>query len=163
MGIIKIFDKKDCSHYYHESNIEPPFLTPHHPTGSRWMEINKRITAWVNKHKEFPDYVDILNLVKKVTKDSSLPFRPETVRVQGEATRKGSRTVLHHIVFQFLLFIYLFFFLQCKIKVYIKRKNLDSIVYRDLPSLSIFINFYHHGSSGDLQRCGKDAEKQAGK
>lgn len=48
------------------------------------MEINKRITAWVNKHKEFPDYVDILNLVKKVTKQSSLPLRPETVRVEAQ-------------------------------------------------------------------------------
>ncbi|KAK8399964.1 hypothetical protein O3P69_002973 [Scylla paramamosain] len=52
--------------------------------GSRWVEINKRITAWVNKHREFPDYVDILNLVKKVTKQSSLPLRPETVRVQAQ-------------------------------------------------------------------------------
>lgn len=52
--------------------------------GSRWPEINKRISAWVNKNKEFPDYVDILNLVKKVTKQTSLPLRPETVRVQGK-------------------------------------------------------------------------------
>ncbi|XP_045134935.1 death domain-associated protein 6-like isoform X2 [Portunus trituberculatus] len=52
--------------------------------GSRWVEINKRITAWVNKYKEFPDYVDILNLVKKVTKQSNLPLRPETVRVQAQ-------------------------------------------------------------------------------
>ncbi|XP_050714491.1 death domain-associated protein 6-like [Eriocheir sinensis] len=52
--------------------------------GSRWQEINKRITAWVNKHKEFPDYTDILNLVKKVTQQSSLPLRPETVRVQAQ-------------------------------------------------------------------------------
>lgn len=51
--------------------------------GSRYPEINKRISAWVNKNKEFPDYVDVLNLVKKVTKQSSLPLRPETVRVQG--------------------------------------------------------------------------------
>ncbi|KAK3857392.1 hypothetical protein Pcinc_036355, partial [Petrolisthes cinctipes] len=53
-------------------------------TGSRWTEINKRISAWVNKNKEFPDYLDILNLVKKVTKESSLPLRPETVRVQAQ-------------------------------------------------------------------------------
>ncbi|CAL4119857.1 unnamed protein product, partial [Meganyctiphanes norvegica] len=52
--------------------------------GSRYAEINKRISAWVNKHKEFPDYCDILNLVKKVTKDSLLPLRPETVRVQAQ-------------------------------------------------------------------------------
>ncbi|XP_071541296.1 uncharacterized protein [Panulirus ornatus] len=52
--------------------------------GSRWPEINKRISAWVNKNKEFPDYVDILNLVKKVTKQTSLPLRPETVRVQAQ-------------------------------------------------------------------------------
>ncbi|XP_045625109.2 death domain-associated protein 6 [Procambarus clarkii] len=52
--------------------------------GSRWSEVNKRITAWVNKTKEFPDYVDILNLLKKVTKQSSLPLRPETVRVQAQ-------------------------------------------------------------------------------
>merc|ERR1739840_9375 len=49
-----------------------------------YAEINKRISAWVNKHKEFPDYCDILNLVKKVTKDSLLPLRPETVRVQAQ-------------------------------------------------------------------------------
>lgn len=52
--------------------------------GSRYTEINKRITSWVNKYKEFPDYVDILNLVKKVTKQSNLPLRPETVRVQAQ-------------------------------------------------------------------------------
>lgn len=52
--------------------------------GSRYPEINKRISAWVNKNKEFPDYVDVLNLVKKVTKQSSLPLRPETVRVQAQ-------------------------------------------------------------------------------
>lgn len=42
----------------------------------------------MNKNKEFPDYVDVLNLVKKVTKQSSLPLRPETVRVQGKIQRK---------------------------------------------------------------------------
>ncbi|XP_076068919.1 uncharacterized protein LOC143041098 isoform X2 [Oratosquilla oratoria] len=52
--------------------------------GSRYGEINKRITAWVNKHKIFPDYSDVLNLVKRVTRDSSLPLRPETVRVQAQ-------------------------------------------------------------------------------
>lgn len=56
--------------------------------GSRYPEINKRISAWVNKNKEFPDYVDVLNLVKKVTKQSSLPLRPETVRVQGKVHQK---------------------------------------------------------------------------
>lgn len=66
--------------------------------GSRYPEINKRISAWVNKNKEFPDYVDVLNLVKKVTKQSSLPLRPETVRVQGKIQRK-TFTLLYWIVF----------------------------------------------------------------
>ncbi|KAK7068858.1 hypothetical protein SK128_018231, partial [Halocaridina rubra] len=53
-------------------------------TGSRYEEVNKRITAWVNKTKEFPSYVDILHLLKKVTCESMLPLRPETVRVQAQ-------------------------------------------------------------------------------
>ncbi|KAF2368028.1 hypothetical protein FHG87_001201 [Trinorchestia longiramus] len=52
--------------------------------GSRYSEINQRISAWINKHREFPDYQDVLNLVKKVTDDSALPLRPETVRVQAQ-------------------------------------------------------------------------------
>ncbi|XP_018006851.1 uncharacterized protein DDB_G0283697 [Hyalella azteca] len=52
--------------------------------GSRYPEINQRISAWINKHREFPDYLDVLNLVKKVTNESALPLRPETVRVQAQ-------------------------------------------------------------------------------
>ncbi|KAB7507511.1 Death domain-associated protein 6 [Armadillidium nasatum] len=52
--------------------------------GSRYTEINKRIEAWVNKNRTFPDYVDILNLVKKVTKHNTIPMKPAAVRKLAE-------------------------------------------------------------------------------
>lgn len=74
-------------------------------SGSRYPEINKRISAWVNKNKEFPDYVDVLNLVKKVTKQSSLPLRPETVRVQGKIQRKTYTALLNSVPFIKYIFL----------------------------------------------------------
>ncbi|RXG53126.1 Death domain-associated protein 6 [Armadillidium vulgare] len=52
--------------------------------GSRYTEINKRIEAWVNKNRTLPDYVDILNLVKKVTKQNTMPMKPSAVRKLAE-------------------------------------------------------------------------------
>ncbi|XP_050417749.1 uncharacterized protein LOC126831130 [Patella vulgata] len=40
--------------------------------GSRYHEINKKIEKMINKHKEFPDFHDVKNVIEKVNRRSNL-------------------------------------------------------------------------------------------
>ncbi|ESO88631.1 hypothetical protein LOTGIDRAFT_125674, partial [Lottia gigantea] len=41
-------------------------------SGTRYEEMNKKLERLVNKHKEFPDFHDVKNVIKKVNNKSSL-------------------------------------------------------------------------------------------
>uniref|UniRef100_T1J7R2 Daxx histone-binding domain-containing protein n=1 Tax=Strigamia maritima TaxID=126957 RepID=T1J7R2_STRMM len=40
--------------------------------GSRCQEVNKKVTKYINKYKELPEFADILELITKVNKDYNL-------------------------------------------------------------------------------------------